>query len=73
MAYAFEDSVNAQIINCYENVESLIDEVVQDSKYRDDFSSVDQAAEDLRDDLMEKFPWIDWITVAYTGNASSNT
>ena len=65
LAQAFEDAVNIEIVNCYDNIDSYIQDMVEDSKYQG-YSTAADGAYALRIDLMEKFPWVDWVTFGYS-------
>ena len=69
-AQALEDSVNTQILSCYENLESFIETDVSDSKYQD-VSYLSDGSNAMLTDLAAKYPWIDWIVYGYNGERNS--
>ena len=63
--YRLEDFSEQLTRQCLSNIKSFIIKDIKDTKYQSTFDSNYDAATAIRDDLLQKYSWLDWIVMTF--------
>ena len=63
--YQLEDFADKLAKQCLRSIKFYMIKDIKDTKYQSIIDSNHDAANALRDDLLEKYPWLDWIVMTF--------